>query len=193
MPLMLTGMVLFFAAHSIAVVAPTWRVRMRLHIGPVTWKVVYALLSAIGLTLMLFGYAHARGAPTVLYAPAAWLHAVTWILMLPVFPLLFAAYLPGTIHRAFTHPMLAAVKLWATAHLLSNGTLPDVLLFGSFLLWAIIVRISLKRRAPERAPGAPSSPYNDLIALVLGLALYAAFIVRWHALVIGVPLLPPSF
>ncbi|MGH8231141.1 MAG: NnrU family protein [Steroidobacteraceae bacterium] len=192
MPLMLAGVVVFFAAHSIAVVAPNWRVRARLLIGEGAWKGIYALLSAIGLTLMLLGYAHARVAPTLLYAPPAWLHALTWLLMLPVFPLLFAAYLPGTIQRASKHPMLAAVKLWASAHLLSNGTLPDVLLFGSFLLWAIIVRISLKRRASERPPGAPPSPYNDLIAVLLGLALYAATIVWLHALVIGVPLLWPT-
>ncbi|HEY3732140.1 MAG TPA: NnrU family protein [Steroidobacteraceae bacterium] len=190
MPLMLAGVVVFFAAHSIAVVAPNWRVRVRLLIGEGRWKGLYALVSAVGLTLMLLGYAHARLAPAVLYAPPAWLHVVTFILMLPVFPLLFAAYLPGKIQRAFRHPMLSAVKFWASAHLLSNGTLPDVVLFGSFLLWAGIVRISLKRRAPERPPGVSPSPYNDLIALLLGLVLYASTIVWLHALVIGRPLLP---
>jgi uncharacterized membrane protein len=109
--------------------------------------------------------------------------------MLPVFPLLFAAYLPGRIQSAAKHPMLAAVKLWATAHLLSNGTLADVLLFGSFLIWAVAVRISLKHRVPTPLPGAPPSRYNDLIALLLGLGLYALIIWRLHALIIGVPLL----
>jgi uncharacterized membrane protein len=85
--------------------------------------------------------------------------------------------------------MLAAVKLWATAHLLSNGTLADVLLFGSFLIWAIAVRISLKRRVPASVPGAPPSRFNDLIAMVLGLGLYGLIIYRLHALIIGVPLL----
>jgi hypothetical protein len=84
---------------------------------------------------------------------------------------------------------LAAVKIWATAHLLVNGTLADVLLFGSFLVWAVAVRISLKHRIPMPVPGAPPSRYNDLIALALGLGLYALFIYRLHALIIGVPLL----
>jgi uncharacterized membrane protein len=85
--------------------------------------------------------------------------------------------------------MLAAVKLWATAHLLVNGTLADVLLFGSFLIWAVAVRISVKRRVPTAVPGAPPGRYNDLLAVLLGLALYAAFIWRLHAMLIGVPLL----
>jgi uncharacterized membrane protein len=110
--------------------------------------------------------------------------------MLPVFPLLFAAYLPGRIKTATKHPMLAAVKIWATAHLLVNGTLGDVLLFGSFLAWAVVVRISLKRRVVEPVPSAPPSRYNDLIAVLLGLLVYALFIYRLHALLIGVSLLP---
>jgi uncharacterized membrane protein len=108
--------------------------------------------------------------------------------MLPVFPLLVAAYVPGHIRVVTKHPMLAAVKLWATAHLLVNGSLADVLLFGSFLIWAIVDRIALKRRVvvarPQRAPSA----LYDVIAVVVGLALYAATIFRLHAWVIGLAL-----
>jgi uncharacterized membrane protein len=190
MLLMLAGMVLFFAPHSVAVAASGWRARMLLHLGAGTWKGIYALISAVGFTLMLIGYGHTRAAPVVLYVSPTWLHYVTWLLMLPVFPLLFAAYLPGRIRTATKHPMLAAVKIWATAHLLVNGTLGDVLLFGSFLAWAVVVRISLKRRVVAPVPGASPSRYNDLIALLLGLSLYALFIYRLHALIIGVPLLP---
>lgn len=189
MAMMIAGLVLFFAPHSVAVVAPRWRNRVLLHLRAGWWKSVYSLISAAGLALMLFGFAHARAAPLVLYVSPAWLHYVTWLLMLPVFPLLLAAYLPGRIRSAARHPLLAAVKLWASAHLLVNGTLADVLLFGSFLVWAIVVRISLKRRAPAAVPGAPPSRYNDLIALLLGLTLYGLFIWRLHALIIGVPLL----
>jgi uncharacterized membrane protein len=139
--------------------------------------------------LLVVGFARARATPVVLYVSPAWLHYVAWLMMLPVFPLLFAAYLPGRIKTAAKHPMLAAVKIWATAHLLVNGTLADVLLFGSFLIWAVADRISLKRRVPAPVPGVPPSRYNDLIALVLGLGLYALFIYRLHALIIGVPLL----
>ena len=191
MAMMIAGLVLFFGAHSVAIVAPRWRTRVLLHLRAGWWKGVYSLASGAGLALLLFGFARARVTPLVLYVAPAWLHHVTWLLMLPVFPLLLAAYLPGRTRSAARHPMLAAVKLWATAHLLVNGTLPDVLLFGSFLAWAVAVRISLKRRAPSPAPApaAPPSRYNDPIALLLGLALYLLFIWRLHALIIGAPLL----
>jgi uncharacterized membrane protein len=106
--------------------------------------------------------------------------------MLPVFPLIFAAYLPGRIKAVMKHPMLAAVKLWAFAHLLSNGTLADVLLFGGFLAWAVLDRISLKRRPAQAPRTAPARPFNDLIAVVLGLAVYALFIGWAHRWLIGV-------
>jgi uncharacterized membrane protein len=189
MLMMIAGLILFFAPHSVGIVAPGWRNRVVMHLRAGSWKGVYSLVSAVGLTLMVLGYVHARATPVVLYLSPAWLHYLTWLLMLPVFPLLFAAYLPGRIQSAAKHPMLAAVKLWATAHLLSNGTLADVLLFGSFLIWAIAVRISLKRRVPASVPGAPPSRFNDLIAMVLGLGLYGLIIYRLHALIIGVPLL----
>ncbi len=189
MLMLLAGLMLFFAPHSVALVAPSWRNRMVMHLRPHSWKGVYSLISAAGLILIVFGFAQARRAPVVLYVSPAWLHEVTWVLMLPVFPLLFAAYLPGRIQRAAKHPMLAAIKIWATAHLLVNGALADVLLFGSFLVWAVAVRISLKRRVPVPVRGASPSRYNDLIAVVLGLALYVSFILRLHGLVIGVPLL----
>ena len=189
MLMLIAGLILFFGPHSVAVIAPRWRSRVLMHLRAGSWKGVYSLISAAGLALMVFGFARARGTPIVLYVSPAWLHYVTWLLMLPVFPLLFAAYLPGRIRTATRHPMLAAVKLWATAHLLVNGTLADLLLFGSFLIWAVVVRISLKRRVPTPVPSAPPSRYNDLIALLLGLALYVLFIYWLHALIIGVPLL----
>ena len=191
MLMLIAGLILFFGPHSIAIVAPSWRARMLMHLRAGVWKTAYSLLSAAGLTLIVLGFAHARRSPLLLYLSPAWLHDVTWVMMLPVFPLLFAAYLPGRIRAATKHPMLAAIKLWATAHLLVNGTLADVLLFGSFLLWAVADRISLKRRIPTPPPGAPPSRYNDLIALVLGVGVYALFIWRLHALIIGIALLPP--
>jgi len=112
---------------------------------------------------------------------------VAVILMLPVFPLFIAAYLPGRIKTAAKHPMLAAVKFWAFAHLLANGTLADVLLFGGFLAWAVVDRISLKRRStPQAPPSAPPGRWNDAIAVVLGLAIYALLIGWAHARLFGV-------
>ncbi len=189
MLMLIAGLILFFGPHSVAIVAPSWRDRMVMHLRALSWKGAYSLISAAGLILIVLGFAQARRSPVVLYVSPAWLHDLTWVMMLPVFPLLFAAYLPGRIQTAAKHPMLAAIKIWATAHLLVNGTLADVLLFGSFLVWAVAVRISLKRRVPAPVRGAPPSRYNDLIAVVLGVALYALFILRLHALIIGVPLL----
>ncbi len=109
--------------------------------------------------------------------------------MLPVFPLLFATYLPGRIRTAVKHPMLVATKTWALAHLLANGMLADVLLFGGFLAWAVADRISLKRRVVRPVAGAPPSPWNDAIAIVGGLALYGITLFWLHRVLIGVPLL----
>ncbi len=190
MLMLIAGLILFFGPHSVAIIAPRWRDRMMMHLRAGAWKAAYSLISAAGLTLIVLGFAQARRSPVVLYVSPAWLHALTWLMMLPVFPLLFAAYLPGRIRTATRHPMLAATKIWATAHLLANGTLADLLLFGSFLVWAVADRISLKRRVAPPPPGAPPSRYNDAIALVLGGAVYALVIWRLHALIIGIPLLP---
>ena len=128
----------------------------------------------------------ARHSPVVLYTPPRFLRHVTFLFMLPVFPLIFAAYLPGRIKSATKHPMLAAVKFWAFAHLLSNGTLADVVLFGAFLAWAVLDRISLKRRAPVALRTAPARRFNDLLAVLLGLGVYLLFIVWAHRWLIGV-------
>ena len=145
----------FFAPHSISIVAPKWRDRVVLHMGA-TWKSLYSLLSAAGFILIVIGLVQARRSPVLLYSSPAWLRHVTFALMLPVFPLLLAAYLPGRIQAAARHPMLLAVMLWATAHLLVNGTLADMLLFGTFLLWALIDCLSLRTRV--RAPSGASPP-----------------------------------
>jgi uncharacterized membrane protein len=188
MLMLLAGLLLFFVPHSVSIVAPKWRDRIVLHMGG-SWKGLYSLLSAAGLILIVIGFVHARRSPLLLYTSPAWLRHVTFALMLPVFPLLLAAYLPGRIQAAARHPMLLAVMLWASAHLLVNGTLADVLLFGAFLLWALFDRLSLRTRVRASVPRLPPSGYNDLIAVVLGLALYALFIARLHQLLIGVPLM----
>jgi len=115
---------------------------------------------------------------------------VAFLLMLPVFPLILAAYLPGRIKAALKHPMLVAVKTWALAHLLANGMLADVLLFGGFLVWAVAARISLGRRPPRpmMMPLPAPSLRNDVIAVVAGLAIYVATLLWLHRALIGVPL-----
>lgn len=180
------GLLFFFGVHSTAIVALRWRDRVVLRLGAATWRAIYSLVSLAGLWLIGHGFGLAQQAPTVWYTPAAWLHSVTRLLMLPVFPLLLAAYFPGRIRSAAKHPMLVAIKLWALAHLLANGTAADVLLFGSFLAWAVIDRISLKRRPVRLVPGAPAAKWNDLIVIVAGLALYLLFAGWAHLRLFGV-------
>ncbi|HWH83414.1 MAG TPA: NnrU family protein [Burkholderiaceae bacterium] len=186
MALFLVGLVIFLGVHSVAIVAPGWRdAQVARHPG--AWKGVYSLVSIASFALMIYGYGLARQAPLALWTPPAAMRHIALLLMLPVFPLLFAAYLPGRIQRAAKHPMLLAVKIWATAHLLANGTLVDVILFGAFLAWAVLDRIAVTRRAVPRAvPGAPASAANDAIAVIAGLVLYALFVVWVHRRLIGV-------
>src|SRR5204863_342282 len=146
--------------------------------GP--WKGLYTVVSIAGFVLLIVGYGAARESPIVLYDPPGWARHATLLLMLPVFPLFIATYLPGRITAAVKHPTLVAVKLWAVAHLLANGTLADVLLFGGFLAWAVADRVSMKRRVQRPLPGAPPRPANDLIAIVAGLVVYGVFVTWGH-------------
>jgi uncharacterized membrane protein len=188
MATLLAGLALFLGVHSISIVAPAWRNAMVARIGPMPWRGAYALIGITGLVLVVLGYGEVRYQPVWLYVAPRWMHAITTTLMLPVFPLLLAAYLPGGIRKATRHPMLVAVKLWALAHLLANGSLADVVLFGSILAWAVADRISLKWRPPSSTPAAPSGRWNDVIAIVGGLILYG-FMLNWgHAWLIGTPL-----
>lgn len=187
MLLLIIGLVLFLGVHSVSIVAPAWRDAQRARMGENAWKGGYSLVSALGLALIVYGYSQARLAPVELYTPPAWGRHLAALLLLPVFPLLLATYLPGRIQAAAKHPTLLATKLWALAHLLANGSAADVLLFGGFLAWAVADRIAVGRRAvPRHVPAAPPRPINDAIALVGGLALYAVFVLWAHRWLIGV-------
>jgi uncharacterized membrane protein len=186
MTLLILGLVIFLGVHSVSIVAPAWRDAQLARLGELPWKGLYTVVSLIGFALLVYGYGLARQSPVVLYTPPTWTRHLALLLLLPVFPLFLAAYLPGRIKAAAKHPMLLATKLWAVAHLIANGTLADVLLFGGFLAWAVADRISVKRRPPRAVPGAPASPVNDLIAVAGGLALYAWFLFGLHAWLIGV-------
>ncbi|HWK51445.1 MAG TPA: NnrU family protein [Steroidobacter sp.] len=188
---LILGLVIFLGVHSVEIVSPTFRSRAVAQLGERPYKAIYSLLSIFGFVLLVWGYGVARQQPILVYAPPLWMRHLTLLLMLPVFPLLLATYLPGRIKAAVKHPMLASVKLWAFAHLLANGMLADVLLFGGFLIWAVADRISVKRRAVVRpVPGPPPGKYNDLIAVVGGLALYVIFVFGLHLWLIGVSPLP---
>jgi uncharacterized membrane protein len=183
------GLLVFLGIHSISIVAPGWRDATAARLG-VAWRGVYSLVSIAGFVLLIWGYGVARQHPVVLYSPPIWTHYVAAVLMLPVFPLLVATYFPGRIKSTLKHPTLVAVKFWALAHLIANGTLADVVLFGGFLAWAVADRVSYKHRTQRPLPTAPPRNVNDVIAVVIGLALYAIFAFWLHARWIGVPPIP---
>jgi uncharacterized membrane protein len=189
MSILIAGLILFFAPHTVSIVNDPWRNRMAARLGERTWQGLYSLVAIVGLALIVWGYGLARQEPTVVYVPPLWLRHVAWLLLLPIFPLLIATYAPGRIRGATRHPMLLATKLWAAAHLLANGMLADILLFGSFLVWAIADRISMKYRPQRPLPELPRTGLNDVIAVVAGLGLYAAFLFGLHGWLFGVPLL----
>lgn len=187
MTALVVGLILFLGVHSISIVNDPWRNQMAERLGEFPWKGVYAVIAIIGLVLVVQGYGAARYDPVILYTPPDWLRYVAFLLLLPVFPLLIAAYLPGRIKAAVKHPMILAVKFWAFAHLLANGMLADALLFGGFLAWAVAEWVSLKRRTARLIPGAPESNRNDFAAVVGGLVVFAVFAVWLHRVLVGVP------
>lgn len=186
MTVLIAGLVLFLGIHSVAILAPRLRAGAIARLGLNGWKGLYSLVAIAGFVLICIGYGEARVSnPIWLWQPPKALRHLALLLMLPVFPLLLSVYLPGRIQAAAKHPMLLATKFWALAHLLANGGLHDLLLFGGFLAWAVADRISVKRRAI--APAAPSGwRGNDAVAVIGGLALYVLFVVWLHRLLIGV-------
>ena len=185
MLLLVAGLVLFLGVHSVSIFANDWRNALAAR-SEGLWKSGYTVASIAGFALICFGYGQARLDPVWLWVPPAFMSHLIALLMLPVFVLFAASYLPGRISAAAKHPQLVAVKLWALAHLLGNGTLADLLLFGTFLAWAVADRISLKRRTPRTVPAAPASKANDAIAIGAGLAVYVLFVVWAHKALIGV-------
>lgn len=186
---LILGLVVFFGGHSMSLLALGWRDRMAKRLGVRAWQGAYSILALVGFYLLVTGYGAARPTAATLYAPLPWLHYVAAVLMLPVFTLALSSVLPGRIRARAGHPLLLATMLWAVAHLLTNGSAADVLLFGAFLAWAVAVRLSLARRPARRMIVLPAGMANDFIAVVGGLALYAAFIFGLHARLFGVPVL----
>jgi uncharacterized membrane protein len=188
MTLLILGLIVFIGAHAFTMArgARAWAIA-RLGEGP--YKGLYSLVSLIGLVLIVWGFGEYRASGyTQVWNPPVWARHLAVPLVWLSFVAFAAAYLPGRIRRALKHPMLAGLKIWALAHLLANGDLGSVILFGSVLAWAVIDRISLKRRTD---PGAPPIPVggmrNDVIAVFGGIALYAVLGWWFHPYVIGVP------
>jgi uncharacterized membrane protein len=188
MTLLLLGLLIFLGSHSVRIFAEPWRGARVAAMGLNAWKGVYSVVAIAGFVLIVWGYGQARGAPVIVFSPPVWTKHVAALLTIPAFILLAAAYVPGTrIKRAVGHPMVAGVKTWAFAHLLANGTLADIVLFGTFLAWAIADYIAARRR--DRAAGTVyvvGPITRDVAAVVVGLVAWAAFAFWLHAVLIGV-------
>lgn len=188
MGVLILGLVLFLGAHSARIVAEGWRARVIAQRGENAWKGLYSLVSLIGLVLLVWGYGLARQQPVVLWVPPVATRHVAALLMLVSFILLTAVYVPRNGIKAWLHhPMVLGVKVWAAAHLLSNGNLADVVLFGAFLLWSVLSFRAA--RARDRAAGTvyPQGALSrDALAVVIGIAAWAAFGFWLHGPLIGV-------
>ena len=186
---MILGLVLFHGVHTLTTQREL-RASVIASTGEGGYKIGYALVSFAGLAVIVWGFAHYRAAGMwEVWTPPTALKHLAVALMLPAVILVVAAYLRGRIYTAVKHPMLTGIKLWAAAHLLANGDLGSIILFGSFLGWAVYDRISLKHRTDAGAPPIPvGGPTNDLIAVVVGIVAYPALAFAFHPVVIGVPL-----
>ena len=183
---LILGLAVFFGVHCISLVALNWRNRVAERLGKTIWQGIYAIVSLAGFYLLVTGYGAARASDVVLYAPPPAFRYIAALLMLPAFSLALASVIPGRIRTAAQHPLLLATMLWAAAHVLTNGSLADLLLFGTFLVWAVAVRMSLQHRPARPIRVLPSSPANDVIVVGGGLALYVIFILWLHARWFGV-------
>lgn len=188
MTALILGMIIFVGMHSVRVVSDDFRTRQIAKVGARTWRAMYAAVSFVGFVLIVIGYGIARGDPVFLWNPPLWTHYVTTVLTIPAFILFAASSVPGTRIRAKVgHPLLAGVKTWAFAHLIANGTLADILLFGVFLLWSIAAYASARRRDRKAGTVYPVGPVmRDVTAVVAGLVAWAAFAFWLHAWLIGV-------
>ena len=179
------GLVIFLGVHSVRIFAPAWRDARIAGGGEGAFKGVYSILSAVGLVLIVWGYGKAWEVPVVLYDPPVWTRHLAALLMLFSFIALAVYMLPaGRLKPILKHPMLLAVKIWALAHLIANGDLASVVLFGAFLLWAAADRVAAKRRGA--AVPRPGPATMDIAAVVVGVVLYLLFVWRLHVWLIGV-------
>jgi uncharacterized membrane protein len=188
MAILILGLVLFLGMHSTRIVADGWRTAAIARIGGLPWKAVYALASIAGFVLIVRGFGLARANPVYLWeAPMAMRH-LAGLLMLVAFVLLVATYVPrNSIKAKLHHPMVLSVKVWALAHLLANGNLADVVLFGAFLVWAVFSFRAARKR--DRANGTvypPGTTAGTAVTVVVGIAAWVVFAFWAHGLLFGV-------
>lgn len=188
MTLLIIGLILFLGIHSSRIFAENIRLRLIDKLGANGWKGIYALISLVGLVFIIYGYGMARASPVVFWSPPVWTRHLAALLTLPAFVMIAASQIPGTQIRAkLKHPMVLGVKLWAIAHLLANGSLHDVVLFGAFLIWAVLSFRAARQR--DRAAGTVYTAVGgvrDVVAVVIGVGVWIAFAFYLHGAWIGV-------
>lgn len=192
MTILIIGLLVFLGIHSINIVSPQKKQLFSGRLGEKIWKLIYSVISVIGLFLIITGYSESRLDPTWLWMPPAGLRHLALLLTVPAFILLAAAYVPNNrIKAKLGHPMFAAVKIWAFAHLLANGSLADVLLFGSFLVWAIAgFAVSRRRDRLNNIQRSSGTAKSDITTVLAGVVSWAVFAMFLHTLLIGVSPLP---
>jgi uncharacterized membrane protein len=188
MSILIIGLIIFLGLHSVRIVADGWRTNMMAERGEGAWKGLHSVASLIGFALVVWGYGLARQQPVVLWVPPVATRHIAALLMLFAIIMLVAAYLPGNaIKSKLHHPMTLSVKTWALAHLLANGNVADVLLFGSFLIWAVFCFIAARKRDRVAGTVYPSGrAVPTVITVIVGLVVYGAFAMVLHKLLIGV-------
>lgn len=184
MLILILGLVLFLATHSIRIFAEPWRQGQIARLGEKPWKGIVSLAALLSFALMVWGFGLARAEPVILYQPPFWLKHVTILLTIPAFILLGAANIPGnSLKAAVGHPMVLGVKLWAFAHLLANGGLHHVILFGGLLLWSIVDFAASRRRDRREGVTYPKGGLRGNLIVIggglIGWALFALILHRW--------------
>jgi len=185
---LITGLILFLGTHSVRIVAEDWRLAQISKRGEQIWQGIFSVIALLGFILIIWGYGEARAEAQMLWNPPVWTKHLASLINIPAFILLVAVYVPGTkIKASLGHPMILGVKLWAFAHLISNGSVADITLFGTFLLWAIFDFRSARRRKQSTENQSQFIAYSrDAIAAVIGLIIWAGFAFYLHEMWIGV-------
>lgn len=192
MLILILGLVIFLGVHLVPTSVPL-RDGLRARFGATAYQIGFSVASLLGLVLIVYGFGKVQGLPgknPVIWFPPVWTKHIAWLAMWPALVLLAAAYIPSRIRDRVGHPMLIAVKIWAAAHLLANGRLADIVLFGALLAWAAFDLVSVKRRGATGPLGArKGTPSGDVAAIVVGSAIYAWLLLGGHGKLIGIALL----
>jgi uncharacterized membrane protein len=188
MTALVLGLVIFIGMHSVRIISDDFRTRQIEKVGLKTWRAMYAAVAIVGIVLIVAGYGAARGAPPVVWYLPSWLVYVATLLTIPAFILMAASFTPGSrIRNKIGHPFMLSITFWALAHLIANGMLADVLLFGVFLVWSFAAYVSARRRDRKAGAVHPTGPpTRDVIAVIGGLVAWAVFALWLHRWLFGV-------